>query len=199
MSTKTFWLRPSADCTALDSLATDERWSLHEDEERAHTFPKTRSWIVGETDGGPQQTVGIRENHVLGVRVAWAPEGELAARVGSLLPHYSRDELLASATAGTNLVDVLHALRVLTLMERAAPSAELLALFSRWITYEADGEPKAQYVRRALLHLCWIGRWPALLPLIEARGRQDQDPTLAEDFRLLAVDLQGGSASAEST
>lgn len=191
------WLRPTADRGALDALAAELAWTLQADDERAHTLAATRSWIVGEAPagGGEPPTAGWRENHVLGVRAAWAPPGDLEARVRAALPHFTRDELLSAAQGQgqeTTPAEALPALRVLTLMERQAPSAELLALFSRWMTYAADGAPPARFMRRAVMNLCWIGRWPALLPLIEARAQDDSE--LAEEWRQLAAELQGAGA-----
>lgn len=180
------WMRPTADRGALDALAAERGWPLQTDDERAHALTATRSWVVGEAaDGGEPPTVGWRENHVLGVRAAWAPQGELEAQVRAALPHFTREELLAAASGPP--AEALPALRVLTLMERNALSPEGLALFSRWMVYEGDGVPLGRIVRRAVLNLCWFGRWPALRPLIEARTREDQE--LAAEWQQLAEEL----------
>jgi hypothetical protein len=63
-------------------------------------------------------------------------------------------------------------------MERGTLSEELRALLVRFMAHEN------RVVRRAVIHLCWTGEWPVLLPDVERRSKEDGE--LGEEWARLA-------------
>jgi hypothetical protein len=157
-------LRPEAAAQTLIDRAGALGWELVGDDARAHGRPAKRFWRPTS-----DSEVGWYEDHSTGVRFVWVTNApHLENEMAALLPHYTREELLAAARGG-DLHAALDALRALSVLEVTIISAELRELILRWMSHEN------RVVRRVILHLCWMGAWTAMLPEIDERHTTDKE------------------------
>lgn len=147
----------------IHAIAAREQWKFVTGAPRAHLHG---SWYSWETPDGMRVT--WVEEHTLGLRrVDVEGEASCIARLGALLPCYSRSELLELAQ-GDRLPESLDGLRALAVLESHAPSPELLMHMRRWMKHPHYA------VRRAMWHLACF-EFTELLPDIERLAQEDAE------------------------
>ena len=157
-------LRPEASIDVLNERAAARGWKLAGDESRAHGRQARRFWRPT-----PDSEVGWCEDHSLGVAYVYVTNAPaLEAELAALLPRLERAELLTAARSA-DLATALGALRALGVADQGALTPEVCAHLVRFMNH------KDRMVRRAALHLCWVGSWKDLLPELERRREDDPD------------------------
>lgn len=147
----------------IHAIAAAEQWERVAGARRAHLYG---SWYSWKTPDGMRVT--WVEEHTLGLRrVDVEGEASCIARLGALLPHYSRSDLLEIAR-GDRLPESLDGLRALAVLESEAPSPDLLMLMRRWMTHPHYA------VRRAIWHLACF-EFTELLPDVERLAEEDAE------------------------